>query len=155
MSGAEIAPFTSALRPLGGSADRECEPPFDPDGRGRPARVLDVVAHTTQNLPRLVAGLELGEPAVGDLGHALEHGLGHAAEPHRNGALDRQRIDPDAVELMVSTLEGHHRLGPELAHDRDLLADAPAPGVEVLVQCLVLGVVPADTDAQTQTPTGE
>src|SRR5437867_4606309 len=155
MGGAEVTPFTSALSPLGRSADGEGEPPFYTDGRGRPARVLHVVAHATQNLPRLVAGLKLREPAVGDLGHALEHGLGHAAEPHRNGALDWERIDAGAVEVVVGALEGHDRLGPQLAHDRDLLGDAPAPGVEVLVQRLVLDVVPADADPQTQTPGGE
>ena len=62
---------------------------------------------------------------------------------------------PTPVELVVRALEGHHRLGPELAHDRDLLADAAAAGVEVLVQRLVLDVVPADAHAQAQAPAGE
>ena len=155
MGGAEVTPFASALRPLGRSTDGEGESPLNPNGRGSPARVLHVAAHPIQDLPRLVAGLELREPAVRDLGHPLEHGLGHAADPHRDGALDRQRIDAGAIEVMVGALEGHHGLGPELAHDRNLLGDAPAPGAEVLVQRLILDVVPADADAQAQAPAGE
>src|SRR6267142_4922374 len=56
---------------------------------------------------------------------------------------------------MIRTLESHHRLGPELPHDGDLLADAASPGVKVLVQGLVLDMVPADAHAEAQAPAGE
>src|SRR5262245_15834203 len=155
MGGAEVLPLTRAARPLGRSADGVGEPALDADRRGGAARLLDVVAYAAYDLPRLVARLELWKPAVGDLCHALEHGLGHAAEPYGNGTLDRQRIDAHAIELVIGALEAHERLGPELAHDRDLLADPPAARVEVLVQRLKLGVVPADADAQAKAPTRE
>src|SRR5262249_57097055 len=124
-------PLRAAGRRLAWAPGRAAEPPFDPPGGGRPPRIFDVVAHAPHDLPRLVTGLELREPAVGDLRHALEHGLGHAAEPHRNGALDGQRIDALTIELMKGALEGHQRLDPELAHDRDLLGDAPAARVKI------------------------
>src|SRR5712664_480802 len=56
---------------------------------------------------------------------------------------------------MIRALERHHRLGPELPHDGDLLADAAAPRVKVLVQGLVLDMVPADAHAEAQAPAGE
>src|SRR4051794_29450356 len=56
---------------------------------------------------------------------------------------------------MIRTLERHHRLGPELPHDRDLLADTPAPRVEVLLQGFVFDMVPADAHAEAQTPAGK
>src|SRR6267143_2512018 len=112
-------------------------------------------AHAVEGVARLVTGLKLGEPAVGDLGDPLEHGLGHAAHPYRNGALDGERVDASSVEVMIRALESHHRLGPELPHDGDLLADAAAPRVKVLVQGLVLDMVPADAHAEAQAPAGE
>src|SRR5262245_56436 len=114
MGGSEIAPFPRALRPLGRPADRVGESPLDLPRRGRPARIPRVPADALQDLLRLVTGLELWEPAVPDLGHALEHRLGHAADPDGNGALDGQRIDAGAVEAVVGAGERHHRLGPEL-----------------------------------------
>src|ERR1700745_1593108 len=45
-------------------------------------RLFHVRAHAIERVARLIAGLELGEPAVRDLRHALEHGLRHAAHPH-------------------------------------------------------------------------
>jgi hypothetical protein len=49
--------------------------------------------------------------------------------------------------------ERHERLGPQLAQDNDLLSLAPAPGVKVSSQSLVLRVVPPDANAQPQAPT--
>src|SRR5882762_9435879 len=57
--------------------------------------------------------------------------------------------------MMVRALEAHDRLGPELPHDGDLLADAAAAGVEVLVQRLVLDMIPANTHAEPQATAGE
>ena len=74
---------------------------------------------------------------------------------HTGWGAGRAGIDAGAVEVVICALEVHQRLGPELAHDGDLLGDAPAPGVEVLVQRLVLDVVPADAHTQTQAPAGE
>src|SRR5437879_1162259 len=48
-----------------------------------------------------------------------------------------------------------HSVGPHRPHDGDLLADAAAPGVKVLVQGLVLDMVPADAHAEAQAPAGE
>src|SRR3989442_13844550 len=56
---------------------------------------------------------------------------------------------------MIRALERHHRLGPELPHDGDLLADAAASRVKVLPQGLVLDMVPADAHAEAQAPAGE
>src|SRR5207245_7710861 len=57
--------------------------------------------------------------------------------------------------MMVRALEAHDRLGPQLSHDGDLLADAAATRVEVLVQGLVLDMIPADAHAESQAPSGE
>ena len=84
-----------------GAADPVGEASLDPHGGERAARLLHVGAHALERVARLVTGLELGEPAVGDLGHALEHGLGHAAHPDRDGALDGQRVDAGPVEVMI------------------------------------------------------
>src|SRR5207253_9881066 len=152
VGGAEIAPLPGPLRPLGRAANPIGEAPLDPHGRERATRLLHVRAHAIEGVARLVTGLKLGEPAVGDLGDPLEHGLGDAAHPYRNGALDGERVDASSVEVMIRALERHHRLGPELPHDGDLLADTAAPRVKVLVQGLVLDVVPADAHAEAQAP---
>src|SRR5262245_23868697 len=57
--------------------------------------------------------------------------------------------------MMIRALEVHHRLGPELAHDGDLLADAAAARVEILVEGLVLDGVPADAHAEAQPTAGQ
>src|SRR3989441_11944036 len=111
MGGTEVAPLPGPFRPLGRAADPIGEASLDPHGRERAARVLRVRAHAFERVARLVTGLKLGKPAVRDLGHPLEHGLGHAAHPHRDGALDGQRVDAGPVEVMVRAFEGHHRFG--------------------------------------------
>src|SRR5437667_8231382 len=155
MGGTEVAPLPGPFRPLGRAADPIGEASLDPHRRERAARLLHVRTYAIERVARFVAGLKLGKPAVGDLGHPLEHGLGHAAHPHRDGALDGQRVDAGPIEVMIRAFEGHHRLGPELPYDGDLLADAAAPRVEVLLQGLVLDMVPADTPAEARASAGE
>src|SRR5437773_887826 len=149
---AETAPPPGPVLPLGRAPNAIGEAPLDPHGRKRATRLLYIRAHAIERVARLVTGLEMRKPAVRDLGDPLEHGLGHAAHPYRDGALDGQRVDSGPIEVMIRTLEVHHRLGPELPHDRDLLADAAAPRVEVLVQRLVLDVVPADATPRRRRP---
>src|SRR5262249_28640190 len=59
------------------------------------------------------------------------------------------------IEVMIRPLEVDQGLGPELPHDGDLLADAAASRVKVLVQGLVFDMVPADAHAETQAPAAE
>src|SRR5262245_2360589 len=57
--------------------------------------------------------------------------------------------------MMVRALEVDDGLGPELSHDLDLLTDAPASRMEILVEGLVLDVVPADAHAEAQAPASQ
>ena len=74
VGGAEIAPLPGPLRPLGRAANPIGEAPLDPHGRERATRLLHVRAHAIERVARLVPGLKLGEPAVGDLGDPLSTG---------------------------------------------------------------------------------
>ena len=56
---------------------------------------------------------------------------------------------------MPAAVEVDDRLRPEPPQQVDLLLGAPAAVVEVLAERLELDVVPADPDAEPQTPAGE
>src|SRR6266481_9813701 len=104
MGRTEVAPLPGPFRPLGRAADPIEEASLDPHGRERATRLLHVRAHAIERVARLVTGLKLREPAVGDLGDPLEHGLGHAAHPYRNGTLDGERVDAGSVQVMIRAL---------------------------------------------------
>src|SRR5262249_21169346 len=69
----------------------------------------------TESLRR---ALTAGDPAIGFLGAALEHGV--SAAPHEDrdaGFLKGLWFHADVVHVIVATVERYLRLGPQFAHD--------------------------------------
>src|SRR5919197_1375860 len=66
--GAGAGPRRGPRAPRGGPADPIGEAALDPARRERAARFLYICADAVERVARLVAGLKLREPAVGDLG---------------------------------------------------------------------------------------
>ena len=95
---------------------------------------------------------EVGHPAIGQARGALHDHLALAPHPDGDAPPRRQRIDPGVGNAMPLAVDRHQLLGPERAHDRDLLLDALAAVLEVLAQRLELDGVPADAHAEPQAP---
>src|SRR5439155_24951910 len=66
------------------------------------------------------------EPAVGEAAGALEDHRGAAADPDRDRALDRRRIDAGQLQVVPAPVEGHRLVRPQRAQDADLLLAAAA-----------------------------
>ena len=64
------------------------------------------------------------------------------------GLLDRERVQPSIGDAVILPFEGNEFVGPELAHDLDLLLDAPRAVSEIHAEGFVFHVVPADGDAE-------
>src|SRR5436309_7726180 len=90
-----------------------------------------------------------GQPSVAQPADATPRGLGHPADPDRKAAslrrlwLHRHRRDGIARPRGV-----HLRLAPPRAEQRDRLVHAGAARSEILAERLVLGLLPAHTDAE-------
>ena len=93
---------------------------------------------------------EQGHPPVGLADHAPQHGVGRSAPDQDRDLVDRQRVDPDAVEVVEVPLEIDDRLAPQLAHHVDLLFEDRRAVGEVDTEPFVLRRVPADTDRHSQ-----
>ena len=131
-----------------GTADRRAalDDVFQTDFLGVAARCPDLLPEVCS----LLFGFRRSEtrlPAVRQPGRTPHGNLGIAAEPQRNGPL-RARVDtgtPDPVEF---TRECHRLFAPEAAQQDELLRAATPACPEVHAERLVLGIVPADADAQ-------
>ena len=81
---------------------------------------------------RLPAALERPQwqKAVGDLRRALDRGFGARADPDRDGLLNGPRVDASRVDRVERPFERDHALGPQPAHELDLLFEAPRASPE-------------------------
>ena len=108
-------------------------------------------ASSTRSSP----GQQQRHPAVGAADHAAQRPRrGAAPDPDRDRS-GGERVDPDPVEVVEPAVEGHQRLGPQAAHDLDLLLQPVLAGGEVGAQALVLGPAPAHADGQPQSARAE
>src|SRR5260370_40475457 len=102
-------------------------------GRGAPAR-----------------GWGRGQVAVGARRRRFARRFGTRADPDRDRLLNRARGDPRGLNRVEPPLEGHHALGPELAHQLDLLLKATRTRGKVHPQRSKLDRVPANPDAEAE-----
>src|SRR5262249_34963998 len=88
---------------------------------GFPSR-LGIATHFLPGLTKCPGGaLTAGDPAIGFLGAALEHGVSPASHEDRDAEfLKGLWLHADVVHVIVATVERHLRLGPQLAHDRQV-----------------------------------
>ncbi len=126
-----------------------------PDLAGVPAGLADVAPELLDLRRTRLVRREEREPAVADPSGAPEHGVGMAAEPDGDGLLNRERVQAGVGNLVVLPLEGDEFVGPEQAHDLDLLLDAPRAVAEVHAEGFVFHVVPADRHAEPESPFAE
>src|ERR1044071_2538611 len=148
MGGAEIFPGLEFFPPsllgvlsVGNSA-------FDAD----PARIAPGFARVGADFfdggAAIFVGIHQREPAVAEFRQTAERALIGAAEPDRNRALHRQRIDAGVGDLVPAAFEADQFVAPEPAQYFDLLLRATAAFFEILPQRLVFHRVPADADAE-------
>ena len=78
-----------------------------------------------------------------------------AAEPQRNLAAWRQRIDAGVREAVPLALERDVGIGPQRLHHLDLFLGPLAPVVEILVEADELHLVPAHADAEPEAAAAE
>jgi hypothetical protein len=78
-----------------------------------------------------------------------------AAEPQRNFAAGRQRIDAGVLEAVPLALERNVGIGPQRFHHLDLFLGPLAPVVEILVEADELHLVPAHADAEPEAAVAE
>ena len=115
---------------------------------GRPGRLAHA-PHLGDPLGRLVVRAAERHPPVAEPGAPVEQRRCRPAEQHRD-RLARPGQDAGVLEVVELAVEAEDVLGPEPAHQLDLFGLAPAAGVEVLVERVVLDGVPADADAEPQ-----
>ena len=153
--GAEAAP----PRDLAGEAIGVLRVPADPtlhaDALGGPARAFRGGSDRVQGAIECVAGSDLREPSVGEPTHAPVGRLRRAADPDRDGLLDRHRGQPRAVHDVEGSVERQRWRGPQPSEQLDLLVEAAPSLVEALSQRLVLDGVPADAHAEPEAALGE
>ena len=142
---------SSAAHSAGGTCDSVMRPSIPNCAGSRPASRTSWWSPIDDGL-RLGPRAEVGHPAIGQARGAPHDHLALAPHPDRDAPPRRQRIDPRVGNAMPLPVERHQLLGPERAHDRDLLLDALAAILEVLAQRLELDGVPADAHAEPQAP---
>ena len=125
-------------------------------------RVRPVPAGLGRRLRHLLTRLlELGvrphhrKPTVAELPRPSERTRFGRPEPHRDRTLDRQRRNPGTRHRVIAAGEGDARLGPQFAHQLDLLVGALASGRKSLSQSLILDGIPAEADPEAQSSAAE
>src|SRR5262245_3853751 len=81
-------------------------------------------------------------------GYAANARPNSSADPQRDGALDRQRVQAGTFELVLATGEGDGRVRPQRAQHRHLLVQPRAAGLEVAAQRPEFELQPADPHAE-------
>jgi hypothetical protein len=95
------------------------------------------------------------DPAVAPFCDPLQRHVHVAAEPQRNFAACRQRIDAGVLETVPLALECNVRIGPQRLHHLDLFFGSLASVMEILVEADELHLVPTHADAQSETAAAE
>src|SRR5215469_2439701 len=107
-----LLPELRLLGPLGFAARTHRRPHLDADGSGVAARLLSPLAQSGEYVERaLVGGIGVGHPAIAPFGDALERPLVVAAEPDRDLARSRARVDAGILDAVPAALKGHMRVG--------------------------------------------
>src|SRR5262249_20639966 len=97
----------------------------------------------------LGVGHSTGEPAVTESSDATVRGLRPATDPDRQTpALEWFRLHAHGPDAVVSPRETHLGVGPTRAQQLDGFIHSRPACVEVLAQCLVFGLLPADADTE-------
>src|SRR5262245_17897093 len=94
-------------------------------------------------------------PPIPEARRALEHRLCRTTKPDGDRTLYRQWINASIINDVVGALVGDQRLRPELAQDLDLLFSAAPTRLKFLAERIVLDVIPADANAETQPSTAQ
>ena len=154
--------FASSIQALRPGIDVQRDAAFEADAGGVPAGLVGVTADAVDHLAAFIAQGKQRKPAVGeprDAAHGHVEGRrttrGTGADPDRDRALHRQRLDAGMADPVPLALIIDNLLRPQQAQHLDLLLAALAARTPVLVQRLVFDRIPADANAQPQTPAAE
>src|SRR5437870_5078165 len=155
MRHAEGVPALCRLPPLLWSADAAADPGFDAKRAWITTRSVQIVAQTRQLARRPFVRVPEWYPPLAISCRPSQHRLNTTTEPDRDGPLDRQRIDASVLNAIECALKRHCTLGPEPVHEHDLLRLASPPDMPVLTKGRIFHRVPADANAEAQTPAGD
>ncbi len=100
-------------------------------------------------------GCAVDHEAVGQASASTNRRLGRTADPDRHRPLDPEREDAGVVDPVPLAGVVDDLIPRQVADDVDLLLEPAGTVAEILVQALVLDLVPADADAETEFPAGE
>ena len=95
------------------------------------------------------------DPAVAPLCDPLQRHVHVTAEPQRNSAAWRQRIDAGVLKAVPLALERNVGIGPQRLHHLDLFFGPFAPVVKILVETDELHLVPADANSKPEAAAAE
>src|SRR5262245_18413547 len=107
-----------------------------------------IFSEPLQRRAHLAVGSAPGEPTIAKPGDALDGHFGVTADPERNPALGRQRIDPGIFDGVPAPLDADYRFGPQRPQHRDLFLAAHSTDAVVLAKLSILHSVPAHADAK-------
>ncbi len=89
----------------------------------------------------------VGHPAISQAGGAAQGWFRMPTEPERDRSLNGKWVDAGIRDGVIASLEFDKRLCPKEAHHFDLLFEAPAAVMKILVQGLIFDPIPASTDS--------
>ena len=127
VGGAQVAPAGDEGAPLVGGAPADVELRLEADGAGVAAGFAGVVVDAGDGRAHRLVRLPPGEPAVADLADPAQGRLGVAADPDRDRALDRQRVDPGRVDPLPLPVEGDRPAMVQRARSRAICSSLRAP----------------------------
>src|ERR1700730_19428 len=153
MRGAGLFPEARLLRPISVGAGAPPHPSLDPDLGGVAAGLCGEAAQLAEDVESALVGrIGVRHPAVAPFGDARQGAFVIPAIPHRHLARGGTRVDAGVLDRMPLALVGDMRLGPQLLHNLHLLLRAAAAIVKILVEPQKLDLVPAQPDAEPETP---
>src|SRR4051794_3238599 len=119
----------------------------------RPAEAVDAIAQLSPSVDDLNGVAEENEP-VREPSGSVECGFPGSTEPDRDGSL-RTRYEGGSFDPVKAACERDDRFREQTPQQLDLLLLPCATSAEVLAESVVLDVVPANAQPETESPAGE
>src|SRR5712692_2216914 len=120
MRGAKAAPHLDVCAPVVRRPLRRIEAAFDAECTEVAAGLLEPGVHFVHGCLPPAFEWAQWQKAIRNLRRALDRRFGTRSDPDRDRLLNRPRVDACCRDGVKAPLEGHHALGPQLAHELDL-----------------------------------
>src|SRR5258708_4411327 len=124
MRGTKATPHLHDVAPLVRRPVGRIEAAFDAEGAGLAPGFIEPGVYSVHGFVPPADEWAQRQEAIGNLRRALDRGFSARADPDRDGLLNRARIDASRLDRVKPAVEGHHALGPQLAHQPNLFFEA-------------------------------